>query len=392
MELLPPPIRDRALLALLGDILNDRAGPAADPGLRLRLMRTGFSWQALVQFATQQDLLIPLIRALFERGLLPPVPRAAKYAHDSHVTLRLRQYYCQHLARRDLQKKQIQNILARLNRAGIVPLLLKGARYLVAPLAPWCEARTLRDIDILLRPGDADRAFSELVAGGYRPGQPYSRDYHHLADLQRQGEPASVEIHTAALATAGESVMSTEFVWQNAERSADGSFFVLPAKWQSLHCLLHHQLSDRGYARRVLALKPLWEWTMLSRDSYREDWQHIESHIRQTGASDALGSWVIQADRLFGATFDQLCPPSVPAVENAAETLALALAPHWRRRSRFVVDQLRCAFARDTLAARYGKPADQISVADAARYLRHLLRQHRGRLLRRLAGRSDSLS
>jgi hypothetical protein len=40
-----------------------------------------------------------------------------------------------------------------------------------APPADWAgvfvaEARTLRDIDILLRPNDADRAFAELVAGG----------------------------------------------------------------------------------------------------------------------------------------------------------------------------------------------------------------------------------
>src|SRR6185369_5477040 len=135
-------------------------------------------------------------------------------------------------------------------------------------------------------------------------------------------------------------------------------------EWQALHCLLHHQLSDRGYARRILALKPLWEWTMLTRDWSQTQWQTIFTPIGETAAVDLLGSWLVQAHRLFGARLPEFIPISAAATANAAETLDLALAPHWRRRLGFVVDQLRYAFAKDVLAARYGKAAANISVAD----------------------------
>ncbi len=392
MELLPPTIRNPALLVLLGDILKNDAASAAVPALRLRLMRHDFCWQALVDLATQQDVLPPLIRALAERALLPPVPHAAEQTNDSHVTLRLQQSYREHLARRELQRTQLQKVLQHLNRVGIVPLIVKGARYLVAPVAAWCEARTFRDIDLLVRPEAANRAFAELVIAGYRPSEPYMADYHHLADLQHPSEPASVEIHTAALAVAGQSVLSTELVWRHASQGADGSFYVLPVEWQALHCLLHHQLSDRGYARRILALKPLWEWTMLTGDWSPDQWQALVTPMREAGALDLLGSWLVQAHRLFDAPLPEFIPISAAASDNAAETLALALAPHWRRRTRFVVDQLRCAFSKETLAARYGKAPATVSVADTARYLVHLVRAHRGSLLRRLVGYSDRLS
>jgi hypothetical protein len=226
-----------------------------------------------------------------------------------------------------LLRTQLQNLLHRLNRIGIVPLIVKGARYLVAPVAAWCEARTFRDIDLLVRPEAADRTFAELVTAGYRPGEPYMADYHHLPDLQHPNEPASVEIHTAALAVAGQSVLSTELVWRHASQGADGSFYVLPVAWQALHCLVHHQLSDRGYARRILALKPLWEWTMLTGDWSPDQWQALVTPMREAGALDLLGSWLVQAHRLFDAPLPEFIPISAAASDNAAETLALALAP-----------------------------------------------------------------
>jgi len=392
LELLPPSIRNPELLMLLGDILKADADQGAVPALRVRLMRPDFSWQALLDLAVQHDVLPPLIQALSQRALLPPVPRRATPADSDHVTPRLQQCYREHLARRQLLTAQLQNILRGLNRDGIFPLILKGARYLVAPVAAWSEARTFRDIDLLLRPSDADRAFTILVAEDYRPGQPYMPNYHHLPELERQGEPSSVEIHTAPLSLAGQAALSADFLWRHAVKAADGSCFILPAKWQALHCLLHHQLADRGYARRILALKPLWEWMMLTRHGARDDWQEIERHMRDAGALDLLGSWLAQAHHLFGAPLPNEIAIPAQAAQNAAATFKRASAPHWRRRTSFVMDQLRYSFSKDTLAARYGKAPEKISVADGGRYLLALLRQHRGSLLRRLVGHQDRLS
>jgi hypothetical protein len=112
----------------------------------------------------------------------------------------------------------------------------------------------------------------------------------------------------------------------------------------------------------------------------------------EAGTFDLLGSWLAQAHRLFGAPLPEGLALSAAAAQNAASTLIRASAPHWRRRTSFVVDQLRYAFSKPMLAARYGKAPEAISARDGARYLLRLLRQHRGRLLRRLVGHQDRLS
>jgi hypothetical protein len=80
LELLPPRVRDRELLGLLGDVLSPRIEPTSASALRLRLMRDGFSWQALVDLASGQDVLLPLIFSLSARAARPraPPPRARR--------------------------------------------------------------------------------------------------------------------------------------------------------------------------------------------------------------------------------------------------------------------------------------------------------------------------
>jgi hypothetical protein len=360
--------------------------------MRLRLLNNGFSWQSLIDLALGQDVLPPLILTLSKRGLLLPVPRSTKSSGESHVTARLAAVYRQHLARRKREKRQLEEILSVLDDAGIISLILKGARYLVAPVGAWCEARTIRDIDILVRPRDGERALAALKAAGYQYGPDIALKHHHLPEIRRLGDPATVEIHTEVHSLDAQRVLSTEHVWANAAKSGAGTFLVMPTRWQALHCMLHHQISDHGYRRRILAVKALWEWTMLARDFSREDWDAITTHIQAADAADALGSWLVQSHRLFGAEIPAFVTISPDARANADATFRLASQPHWTRRAKFIADQLRFSFARETLALRYGKPPSRVSLVDAGRYLVHLLRQHRGRALRRLTGYRDRLS
>jgi hypothetical protein len=133
-----------------------------------------------------------------------------------------------------------------------VPLVLKGARYLVEPVAPWYEARTMGDFDILVRPSDAERAFAALKAEGYQQSTSdsfiYGKNFSpHLPALQHPGQPVALEIHIQSLSIAGQRIMSTQHVWAHAVKASNGPFFVLPTKWHTLHGLLNHQIHDRGY-------------------------------------------------------------------------------------------------------------------------------------------------
>lgn len=398
MELLPPRIRDSNLLTLLGDLLGIDRDRVAAASRRIRQAGESFQWQPLIDLAAQQDVLPPLVQALSNLALLPPIRGSTRGATRTSasaaeaITLGLNRQYGEHLIRRELQRAQLGRVLAVLDPIDVRPLVLKGARYLIAPIGSWCEARTLRDFDLLLRPDDAHKAFAALVAEGYRAGEAYMSNYHHLPDLHRPGEPARVEIHTDGLAAIAQSTMPTELLWRNAQPSGDGRSFVLPPKWQALHCLLHHLLSDHGFARRILALKPLWEWSMLTRDQPRDDWLDIAACLRAAGSPDLLGSWLVESQALFGASPPDFITISTQGRRNAAATLAMASAPQWRRRTGFVASQLGFAFSRETLAARFGKAPSGVSTADSARYLMQLFRTHRGGLLRRLLGNGDRLT
>jgi hypothetical protein len=105
-----------------------------------------------------------------------------------------------------------------------------------------------------------------------------------------------------------------------------------------------------------------------------------------------LGSWIVQAGRLFG-----LAPPAGVAISararaHAEATLRRARAPYWLRRALFVGDKLRFAFAPETLVVRYRLDPDSSASTAISAHVGFLLRLHRGNLLKRITGRRGRMS
>lgn len=391
----PADIEDGAQLALLGDLLRPEFDPAAIGPMRLRLMGPGFSWQTLVDLARGQGVLLPLVVALSERKLLPPIPRSMTNV-DGHVGVALERFYAEQRAYRRADRRQLDDLLRILDQTGTPPLILKGARYLIDPLGAWCVARTMSDIDILLPPHEAKAAFAALLAQGYR--QMVSDEFvygpthsHHLPALVHPDHALAVEIHIEALSVAGQRLIPTELVWAHAVRAGNGRCFVLPSVWHALHGLVHHQIQDRGHLQRTLNIKALWEWAMLAQTFTQADWDVAGSHMRRLGAADVLDSWQLQVMKLFGLEVPLFAAGPDRATAHAAATFRQALQPFWIRRIRMITDQLRVSFARETLASKYDVTPTQVSVRHAVRNLADLLRRHRGNLLLRLAGSRDQL-
>jgi hypothetical protein len=385
LESLPPRLSDPALFALVTDILSVRRSAEDNTSLRLRLIEAG-SWDALFALAEEQGVTAPLIWALMQRALLLPVPAtmpgAAVQAHPTTQILSVREDILQ---RRDRQREQLLALIAALNAAGVVPLLLKGSRYLVAPAGAWCEARTMRDIDILVRGEDAPRAVDALTRQGYASDPQSIPIEHHLPEMWGADLPSVVEIHTGSLAYSAQNILSTEEVWRRGIRisTSHGPCLVLSPEWHLLHGLLHHQVSDRGHVRKLLPVQPLWEFANLGSALAEAEWQAIAAHMEARGAADVLGSFTVLAGELYGLQ----CPPAVAvsasARAHAQETLASARTPEWQRRGRFLADQFRYGFSVKTLAVRYGdKPWPQAVL----HHLRFLLHRYRGRIAKRLFG------
>jgi len=395
VETLPPRISDPKLFRLLADILAVRPQASHTAQLRLRLIDKTTSWQALTDLAIDQGVFLPLVWSLTRRSLVLPVPKMAGNAGAAdHPTAQLETHYRQQIQRRHDQRSQLIEITIALNQADVVPLLLKGARYLADPVGPWCEARGMRDLDVLVRPGDAPRAIAALERAGYEAAADFGPVDQHLPEMWHAGRPSAVEIHTESLSFSGRKLLGTDVIWaQAAHREVDnGRFFVLPNEWQLLHACLNHQVSDHGHARHMLAVKPLWEFAMLGSELTDEGWRSIADHIAATGKDDILASWVVEAGRLFGLAHPQWLKISPAARAHAEATFARASAWQWRRRGRFLIDQLRFAFARETLAQRYGLKESDVSLRAIGPHLRFLARRYRGRWISRITGRRDRLS
>ena len=378
MDRLAPTITDNSLLALLGGILGTDPTSERTSSLRLRFFRPDFSWQALVDFAVAQDVLPALIYALNRRGLLPPVPATmGEDARIKHVTTRLTAAYHEHLARQADLRDQLATILRALNRQGIVPVILKGAVHLTMNTG-WHEARSMRDIDILTRSSDAQAANQILLSIGYRGDPDPPPLDRHLPELRLSHRSGAVEIHTEALAFSARRVLTTEEVWMRAEAQtfAGTSLRVLPPQWHLLHGMLHHQIADRGHARRLLAIKGLWEFAMVGSGLSPQAWNAIVEHAGERGVLDVLASWVAQANRLFGLKIPDGLRISEKAHRHAEATLRRARAPYAIRWTYFTGDRLRFAFSRETLAVRYGLVEGDNLAKAAQRHVNFLMRSY----------------
>jgi Uncharacterised nucleotidyltransferase len=390
LDLLPPRISDFSLLALLADILAISPSASDTAQLRLRLLDRKFSWQALADLAIGQGMIFPLIWALRRRSLLLPV--SAKLRNDpptDHPTIALEAVYQRHLIRQGAQRDQLLAIIAALNEVNVVPLLLKGARYLLVPTGDWCEARDMRDIDLLVRTDDAPRTVATLKAAGYRFEEGFVPLDQHLPELWANGRPSAVEIHTQALAFSARKVLTTEEIWRHGMHHSfdNGRFLVLPQEWHLLHSLLSHQISDRGHIRCLLAIKALWEFAALGDRLSVPGWHSIADHMAARGQADMLGSFIVQAAHLFGFARPSGVTVSTTARAHAAKTLTHAARSNQLRRVYFLADQLRFGFARETMAVRYGLADSDVSLVTIGRHVAFLCSRYRGQMLRRITGR-----
>jgi hypothetical protein len=239
----------------------------------------------------------------------------------------------------------------------------------------------MRDIDILVRASEATNANHILQSIGYRSDPNPPPLDRHLPELRLPGRRGAVEIHTEALAFSARRTFTTDEVWAHAEPRtfAGAALRALLPEWHLFHGLLHHQIADHGHARRLLAVKGLWEFAMVGSELSPRAWASIAEHASDRGAIDVLMSWVVQANRLFGLKIADALPNSDKARVHAEATFRRARAPYEIRWAYFIADRLRFAFNRETLAIRYRlKEGDSLTMA-ALRHMFFLMHSYWGR-------------
>ncbi len=171
----------------------------------------------------------------------------------------LRQRWGQLAMVADFRQQQLRESLADalrvLDAAGMPTLLFKGAALASFAYSGFPD-RPMEDVDVLVPPGDAERAFDvlrrEMWTSNGSAGD--AGNHHHLPQLRHRETGAILEVHRSLLPSGHPFRWDDRASWENAERVAEGGVETrrLSGEELMLHGALHfawaHELRVGAWA------------------------------------------------------------------------------------------------------------------------------------------------
>jgi hypothetical protein len=165
------------------------------PGAMARL--TLPEWDLLLRQALAANLTATLTCLAREHGLLDALPEAPR-RHLAWAAALLRRHG-------EGVSFEVARIGAALAASGVPLLLLKGAAYAMAGLAP-AQGRLFSDIDILVPRDDIERVEAALMLAGWATQHldPYDQRYyrvwmHEIPPMQHRQRASTIDVHHAIL-------------------------------------------------------------------------------------------------------------------------------------------------------------------------------------------------
>jgi hypothetical protein len=270
----------------------------ASEGLRAALVfNLSAGWEDVAARATGEFVLPAFAAAVRDLGLIgslaPELRAFLAMAHTANVK------------RNGGLRGQLAAVVGALNRAGVEPVLLKGAIRLADGLYPDPGWRIMRDLDLLV-PGDRlGDAVAALRGAGYAcrpstPGEPPPFGHHHYPELTRPGDRASVELHAELLKTERQRRLLPAAEVSRASRpmTFDGVRARLPSlDHQVVHLVGHSQIANYGHYCARVQLRDRLEAAALERWSpERPDWAGIARRFAAAGYRYHLASFLVSLD------------------------------------------------------------------------------------------------
>ena len=274
-------------------LLFGLAGQRPLPALG-HLPSSAVQWQRVLHLAMDENALIPLRNGLrHAREAVVPVEvqrQLAILSLDTEFRMRL-------------LKKRLEQSLVALNRANIEVLLLKGSA-LAATVYDSFEARPMRDIDMLVRPGQAERARDIMLSAGWGvdPEVPDDASYgthQHLPPLRDQGGSGlHLEIHRSVLPARHPFRFTDAEIWDAARPIAlgEGRALVMHPTHHAVHVAIHFAWL---HMMRVRAWTTFRDLHALACDS-AFGWQHFVSVATSVGASSCC-YWALRIGQQLAA-------------------------------------------------------------------------------------------
>lgn len=275
-------------------VLYATAGPPEEDE-RIRELVTGsFSWEWFLWLATRERASAVARRRLQHAGVAVPAPIEEQLQRQSMVA----DFTAARLETR------LAETVAALRRAGIEPVLLKGAALATAVYHDFRE-RPMGDLDLLVQPEEVERSVAVAEECGWESaGTPDAAGYerhHHLPPMADRSGAGSLELHTGLFVSAHSFPGFREALYAGARPEPQGS---VPS---DVHLVIH--LCTHLAWSHMLAVGS-WRsfhdlWTMIRHD--RIDWGAMVAEARRYGATSSCYWTLTMAAQVAGVPV----PPEV---------------------------------------------------------------------------------
>jgi hypothetical protein len=285
-----PDAEGRLLFALASDPEDPYAVPGPGPDT---------DWSALVQLAARENAAIALRDHCVRLG---PGSVSATWA------LRLALLSLDIERRMREARRRLEELLVGLNRAGIEPIVLKGAALAETVYGSWTE-RPMSDIDLLLDPAELDRARAIAMRFGWRsddsvPSEAGYATHHHLPPLlDEAGSGLRLELHRSVLPKGHPFAVTSEQIAELSRRIAVGAGWarVMEPHQHLVHVAIHFVWSHEVRSGAWRAFRDLA--ALLRSGSIDSD--RLERTAREWRATSCL-YWLLHlAQSLAGVRVDE---------------------------------------------------------------------------------------
>jgi hypothetical protein len=286
----------------------------------LEIWSTQVDWRRMQQITTP-DLLAYLGYVLTQRGLMNRCPPWFREQMLNRQRFTAAQWLRWRL--------ELRNIVQAFGEHGIDLILLKGA-VLTSVAYPDTCLRSMSDLDLVVKPVDAQRALRLIEAGGFGCPDRYGSMHPELfsgrsapataeiaVPLQKSGTRAFVELHTQLESAEPAYPVPTVRLWDSAE---DVNLGGLPCRTLEkheflLHLIMHlseHHVFEHGL--RSLLDVHLW----IERHHAQLDWQLIADRATCRG----YAQWVYLSLRMVRDALATPVPDAALAALGAPARLA----------------------------------------------------------------------
>jgi hypothetical protein len=296
------------VVGVLAERLRGREPPEH---LRNLVGSQSIDWQRVVGHASIQLVLPSFAAALRDLDLIGSL--------DEDLGAFLKAIHAANVERNCELGDQLRTAVGVLNRAGIDPVLLKGAIRLVDGLYPDQGWRMLRDLDLLVPEAKFAESVRALQAAGYE----IAGEVRESVALRRPDELVEVEVHRQLFMRPKEvRLLPAHEVLDQARPLALGDVAVrLPSvEHQIVHLIGHSQIRHNGHAFGRISLRERLEAAALMQaPRERVDWERITARFGAAGYRRLLLTFVLSLNDGF-----PLAAP-VPASIDP-----LTMLQHWR--------------------------------------------------------------